>query len=46
MQHKAFYLLFCMFTLHVSGANHTLEGGSCTKNMTITGGCTYSFVYS
>ena len=24
----------------------TLEGGSCTKNMTITGGCSYSFVYS
>ena len=24
----------------------TLEGGSCTKNMTSTGGYTYSFVYS
>jgi len=23
MQHKAVYLLFCTFTLHVSGANHT-----------------------
>jgi len=23
-----------------------LEGGSCTKNMTSTGGCSYSFVYS
>ena len=23
-----------------------LEGGSCTKNMTGTGGCSYSFVYS
>jgi len=23
MQHKAFYLLFCKLTLHVSGANHT-----------------------
>jgi hypothetical protein len=23
----------------------TLEGGSCTKNMTSTGGCSYSFVY-
>ena len=22
----------------------TLEGGSCTKNMTSTGGCSYSFV--
>ena len=24
----------------------TLEGGSCTKNKTSTGGCSYSFVYS
>jgi len=24
----------------------TLESGSCTKNMTSTGGCSYSFVYS
>ena len=24
----------------------TLEGGSCTKNMTSTGGCSYSIVYS
>jgi len=24
----------------------TLEEGSCTKNMTSTGGCSYSFVYS
>jgi len=24
----------------------TLEGGSCTKNMTSTWGCSYSFVYS
>ena len=24
----------------------TLEGGSCTKNMSSTGGCSYSFVYS
>jgi hypothetical protein len=24
----------------------TLEGGSCTKNMTSTGGCSHSFVYS
>ena len=24
----------------------TLEGGSCTKNMTSTRGCSYSFVYS
>jgi len=73
MQHKADYLLFCKFTLHVSGFNHThhqeytncnysltycaatslqrgylvtLNGGSCTKNMTSTGGCSYSFVYS
>ena len=40
MQHKAVYLLFCKFTLHVSGVNHThhqeaslatLVGGRCTK---------------
>ena len=23
MQHKAVYLIFCAFTLHVSGVNHT-----------------------
>jgi len=23
MKHKAVYLLFCKFTLHVSGVNHT-----------------------
>jgi len=23
MQHKAVYLLFCKFILHVSGVNHT-----------------------
>jgi len=23
MQHKAIYLLFCKFTVHVSGVNHT-----------------------
>ena len=23
MQHKAVYLLFCKFTVHVSGVNHT-----------------------
>jgi len=23
MQHKAFYLLFCKFTPHVSGVSHT-----------------------
>jgi len=49
MQHEAVYLLFCKFTVHVSGVNQTLqrgeaslatlEGGSCTKNMTSTGGC-------
>ena len=39
MQHKAVYLFFCSFTLHVSGVDHThhqaslatLEGGGCTK---------------
>ena len=70
MQHKAVYLLFCKFTLHVSGQPHpssgvhktvttasgtvqlpptnvaTLRGGSCTKNMTSTVGCSYSFVHS
>jgi len=53
MQHKAVYLLFCRFSLQVSGVNQrgqpslvSLEGGSCTKNMTSTGGCSYSFVYS
>jgi len=49
MQHKAAYLLYCKFTLHVSGVYHTrpmLKGGSCTKNMTSTGGSNYSFVYS
>jgi len=38
----------------VSGTGHifcavilaTLHGGSCTKHMTSTGGCSYSFVYS
>jgi len=44
MQHKAVYLLLCKFTLHVSGVSlpptwpslATLQGGSCTKNMTST----------
>jgi len=27
MQHKAFYLLFCKFTLHVSGVNHSQPSG-------------------
>ena len=78
MQHKAVYLLFCKFILHVpgvkcptSGVHKTVttasgtfhifcaatslqsgqdspdlatEVGSCTKNMTRTGGCSYSFV--
>ena len=49
MQHKAGYLLFCKFTLHVSGVNPdlaALEEGCGTKNMTSTEGCSYSFVYS
>jgi len=33
--------IFCAATNSV-----TLEGGSCIKNMTSTGGCSYSFVYS
>jgi len=31
---------------HVEWSLATLDGGSCTKNMTSTGGCSYSFVYS
>ena len=27
MQHKVVYLLFCKFTLHVSGVNHTHRSG-------------------
>ena len=76
MQHKAVYLLFCKFTLHVSGVNHTHHKEYTklqlqppvpviffvqlpppnvaklawprlrTKNMTSTGGCSYSSVYS
>jgi len=50
MQRKAVYLLFCKFTLHVSDVNKlglaTLDGGSCTKNMTNAGGLSYSFVCS
>ena len=51
--YKSVYLLFCEFTLHVPGFNHThhqeyskLEEGSCTGTMTSTGGCSYSFVCS
>jgi len=36
-------------TYQVTARRHflaTLEGGSCTKNMTSTGGCSYSVVYS
>ena len=38
MQHKAVYLLFCKFTVHVSGVNHThiIRG---TQN------CNYSLRY-
>ena len=31
MQHKAVYLLFCKFTLHVSGVNHTHHHQEYTK---------------
>jgi len=34
-----------IFFVQLSGLA-TLEGGSCTKNMTSTGGCSYNFVYS
>ena len=33
-------------TGHIFCAAATLEGGSCTKNMTSTEGCRWSFVYS
>ena len=41
----------CNYSLRYSAAaslqhGPTLEGGSCTKNMTSTGSCSYSFVYS
>ena len=39
--------IFCAATSLQRGqaSLDTLEGGSCTKNMTSTGGCSYSFVY-
>jgi len=37
MQHKAVYLLFCKFTLHVSGVKHTILRN--TQN------CNYSLQY-
>ena len=42
------YNLFCAAASHQRGQASlaTLEGGSCTKNMTSTGGCSYIFVYS
>jgi len=51
IQHKAVYLLFCKFTLQAKlqrgqASLAMLDGGSCTKNMSSTGGCSYSFVYS
>ena len=39
-----YYLLFSLQRGQASLAK--LEGGSCTKNMTSTGSCSYSFVYS
>ena len=33
-------------SLHRGQSLTTLDGGSCTKNMTSTGGCSYSFAYS
>jgi len=33
-------------TVQLPLSNVAKDGGSCTKNMTNTGGCSYSFVYS
>jgi len=37
-------LCFVLIIVQVTLA--TLEGGNCTKNMTSTVGCSYSFMYS
>jgi hypothetical protein len=39
---RSLYIFRVLTTLSLA----TLEGGSCTKNMTSTGGCSYSFVFS
>jgi len=38
--------IFCAATSLQRGQVATMEGGSCTKNMTSTRGCSYSFLYS
>jgi len=43
MQHKAIYLLFCKFTLHVSGANLTHQTGV-HKTVTTYSGTGHIFV--
>jgi len=46
-QNCYYNLRYCAATCLQRGQANlaTLEGGSCTKNMTSTGGCSYSFVY-
>jgi len=41
-----YWSCFCAAIFLQRGQMAILEGGSCTKNMNITGGCSYSFVYS
>ena len=38
--------VFALLMMGVVDTRNTLERGSCTENMTSTGGCSYSFVYS
>jgi len=45
MQHKAVYLLFCKFTLHVSGVNHTPSSGV-HKTVTTASGTGHIFCAS
>ena len=46
-QNCNYSLRYCAATsLQRGQVNVATEGGSCTKNMTSTGGCSYSFMYS
>ena len=45
-QNCNYSLWYCSYLLPTWPSLATLEGGSCTKIMTSTGGCSYSFVYS
>ena len=40
------YIFLCSQAQRGQASLGTLERGSCTKNITSTGGCSYSFVYS